>query len=133
MYPQFSATRSQGVGLLLDLGLARKRYRTLQQFLNNLKRSFKANTGPKPPKILPPRQQMEKASKATWGPLKSKSVVVGSSISVHWCISHWLVYLHSTSALWSTIKMGHLRPGSATYQWCYVVMPSQWLVHHGRS
>ena len=61
MYPQFPATPSQGVGLLLDLGLPRKRSRTLQQFLNNLNLSFKANTGLKLPKILPPRRQMEKA------------------------------------------------------------------------
>ena len=104
MYPQFSATPSQGVGLLLDLELPRIHCRTLQQFFNKLKRSFEANTGLKPPKILPPRRQIEEAWKLMPGPLKAKSVVVGSSISVHWCICDWLVYLHSTPALWSTRK-----------------------------
>ena len=133
MYPQFSATPLQGDALLLDLGLPRKRYRALQQFFNNLKRSFKANTGLKPPRILPPRREMETVWKAMQGPLKAKSVVVGSSTIVHWCISNWLVYLHSTPALRSTIKFGATTSQEATYQWCYVVMPSQWLVHHGRS
>ena len=56
MYPQFPATASHGVALLLESGIRMKCYRTLQQFFSNLKRFFKAATGIKPPKILPPRR-----------------------------------------------------------------------------